>query len=695
MKQARATDTPRAGWKDRLRDIKRLADERGGDTARDPAPPWRVEGMQGDKTSRHDRNDRSRFWWLLLGALVANWIISSALLSPPRPAEVSYTFFVEQVDADNVSNITTRGDTIEGAFAEPVTYPADEKDAPRVGRFKTVRPSWANDGLYEKLDDRGVVVNAVQPDRTPPFWQQLLLGFGPTLLLFGLIAWGIQRAAGGAAGGIGGFGRSRAKLYRPEEGARTTFADVAGIDEVEDEVREIVDFLRDPERYRRLGAQIPRGVLLSGPPGTGKTLLARAVAGEANVPFFSISASEFIEMIVGVGASRVRDLFEQAKKVAPAIIFIDELDAIGRARGGAHAIGGHDEREQTLNQILTEMDGFTGSEGVVVIAATNRPEILDPALLRPGRFDRRVPVNPPDLRGRRQILDVHVRAAPLAPDVDLENLASATPGMVGADLKNLVNEAALLAARRGHARVTRDDFSDALDKVVLGTVRGIVLSPDERERTAYHEAGHALLGMLTPGADPVRKVSIVPRGHALGVTFQRPEADRYGYSERYLRGRIIGALGGRAAEELVYGDVTTGAENDLEQVTAIARQMVARWGMSDAIGPISVLPRPGDETPFAVDGISPATKELVDAETRRVVDECYRQAIDTLRSHRPQLEALARTLLERETLDEDEAYAAAGVRRDQAPGAIARGEGCAGPGPADGARVAATLHSRQ
>ena len=696
MKQDHTTDTRRGGWKDRLPELKRLADERDRDIS--PAAPWRVEGMpKGDKASKDARNDWSRFWWLLLGALVANWVISSAILAPPRPAEVSYTFFVEQVDGKNVSNVTTRGDTIEGAFKEPVAYPADEEDAPRVGRFKTVRPAWADDGLYEKLDDGGVVVNAVQPDRAPPFWQQLLLGFGPTLLLFGLIAWGVSRAAGGAAGGIGGFGRSRAKLYRPDDGVRTTFADVAGIDEVEDEVREVVDFLREPDRYRRLGAQIPRGVLLSGPPGTGKTLLARAVAGEANVPFFSISASEFIEMIVGVGASRVRDLFEQAKKAAPAIIFIDELDAIGRARGGAHAIGGHDEREQTLNQILTEMDGFTGSEGVVVIAATNRPEILDPALLRPGRFDRRVPVNPPDLRGRRQILDVHVRTVPLEPDVDLDNLASATPGMVGADLKNLVNEAALLAARRGHTRVTRNDFSDALDKVVLGTVRGIVLSPEERERTAHHESGHALLGMLTPGADPVRKVSIVPRGHALGVTFQRPEADRYGYSERYLRGRIIGALGGRAAEEVIYGDVTTGAENDLEQVTAIARQMVGRWGMSDAVGPVSVLPRPGDETPFAVDGSAPATKELVDAEVRRLVDECYRQAIETLRSHRPQLETLARTLLERETLDEDEAYAAAGVRRDQAPGAIARGEAdvTLAADRAGAVRVPVTVHPKR
>ncbi|MGH2997529.1 MAG: ATP-dependent zinc metalloprotease FtsH, partial [Gaiellaceae bacterium] len=356
------------------------------------------------------------------------------------------------------------------------------------------------------------------------------------------------------------LGRSRARRYEASE-QRTTFADVAGIEEAEEELVEIVDFLKNPDRYRRLGGAIPKGVLLFGAPGTGKTLLARAVAGEANVPFFSLSASEFVEMIVGVGASRVRDLFAQAKQAAPAIIFIDELDAIGRARGGGAALGGHDEREQTLNQILTEMDGFTGTEGVIVLAATNRPEILDPALLRPGRFDRRVAVNPPDQAGRRKILEVHTRGVPLADEVDLDAIASSTSGMVGADLKNLVNEAALMAARRNHERVEVADFSDAMEKIVLGAERRIVLTSEERERTAYHESGHALLGMLEPSADPVRKVSIVPRGRALGVTFQSPETDRYGYSAGYLRGRIVGALGGRAAEEIVFSDVTTGAES--------------------------------------------------------------------------------------------------------------------------------------
>ncbi|HLZ37324.1 MAG TPA: ATP-dependent zinc metalloprotease FtsH [Mycobacteriales bacterium] len=638
-----------------------------------PSPPWRVEGMRSPTPGSPDRRPRlSRWWWLLLTLLAINWIASSLLLNPPPRTTVSYTFFVQQVASDNVKEITSTAETIQGDFRKQVPYPPGAKDAKPVDRFTTQRPSFANDDLLAALQDKGVVVNAKPPDQAPPLWEQVLVGFGPTLLFIALLVWFFRRSAAGL--GASRLGRSRARLYQPESGPRTTFADVAGIDEVKNEVMEIVDFLRDPQRYRRLGAQIPRGVLLSGPPGTGKTLLARAVAGEANVPFFSISAAEFIEMIVGVGASRVRDLFEQAKKVAPSIIFIDELDAIGRARGGAQSIGGHDEREQTLNQILTEMDGFTGNEGVVVLAATNRPEILDPALLRPGRFDRRVTVSPPDLRGRRQILGVHTRGVPLAPDVDLDDVAASTPGMVGADLKNLVNEAALLAARRDHEQVTAADFSDALEKIVLGTARGIMLRPEEKRRTAFHESGHALLGMLTPGADPVRKVSIIPRGQALGVTFQSPEVDRYGYAAKYLRGRIVGALGGRAAEEIVFGDVTTGAESDLDQVTRIARQMVGRWGMSEAIGPVSVLPPPGQESPLGLDGVAPATKELVDAEVRRIVNDCYADAVSLLRAHREQLTRLAHALLERETLDEDEAYAAAGIRREESPAALTRGE---------------------
>ncbi|WP_433717696.1 ATP-dependent zinc metalloprotease FtsH [Actinoplanes sp. CA-051413] len=648
---------------------------RAGDDRPPAPPPWRVEGAPpGSNGAKTPRPAWQRFGWMLLVLLALNWIISSTLLAPEPRTAVSYTFFLTQVDAKNIADITSTADTIEGTFTAKTSYTPVGGKAVKVDRFTTQRPSFAEDNLFAKLQANGVPVNANPPDAPRPIWQQVLLGFGPTLLLVGLLVWFLRRAAAGAGGGIGGFGKSRAKLYQPEGGPRTTFADVAGIEEVEQEVTEIVDFLREPEKYRKLGAQIPHGVLLSGPPGTGKTLLARAVAGEAKVPFFSISASEFIEMIVGVGASRVRDLFEQAKKVSPAIIFIDELDAIGRARGGAQSLGGNDEREQTLNQILTEMDGFTGSEGVVVLAATNRPEILDQALLRPGRFDRRVTVSPPDLNGRRKILEVHTRGVPVAPEVELGAIASATPGMVGADLKNLVNEAALLAARRKHEQVAVADFSDALEKIVLGTVRGIMLTPEEKERTAFHESGHALLGMLTPGADPVRKISIIPRGQALGVTFQSPSADRYGYSAKYLRGRIIGALGGRAAEEVVYGDMTTGAESDLDQVSSIARQMVGRWGMSEAIGPVTVLPPPGSESPLGLDGVAPATKELVDAEVRKIVDECYDEALSLLRGHREQLSALAHRLLEAETLDEADAYAAAGIDREQAPGAVARGE---------------------
>jgi cell division protease FtsH len=405
-------------------------------------------------------------------------------------------------------------------------------------------------------------------------------------------------------------------------------------------------------------------VLLMGAPGTGKTLLAKAVAGEADVPFFSMSASEFIEMLVGVGASRVRDLFDQAKAVAPAIVFIDELDAIGRARGSVASFGGVDEREQTLNQILTEMDGFTGNEGIIVLAATNRPDVLDPALLRAGRFDRRVTLNPPDLGGRAAILAVHSRSVPLAPDVDLRAIAATTPGMVGADLANLVNEAALTAARANRTMVQAADFSAALERIVLGAERKIMLSDDDRRRTAVHEGGHALVSMLQEGADPVRKVSIIPRSRSLGVTFQSPVTDRYGMSETYLRGRITGALGGRAAEEMVFGDLTTGAEADIEIATGIARQMVGRWGMSAAVGPVTVLPGAGADIGLGtLDPRAPseATRQAVDDETRAIIDACREQALTILRANRERLDTLVAALLEHETLDEADAYCAAGL----------------------------------
>jgi len=454
----------------------------------------------------------------------------------------------------------------------------------------------------------------------------------------------------------GVFGKKQSRV--DPESVRVTFDDVAGIDEVEAEINEIVDFLKDPEKDRRLGARAPKGVLLSGAPGTGKTLLARATAGEAKVPFFSVSASEFIEMIVGVGVSRVRELFAEARKVAPAIIFIDEIDTIGRTRGGARAFGGHDEREQTLNQILTEMDGFSGSEGVVVLAATNRPDVLDPALLRPGRFDRQIMVHPPDHKGRVAILKVHTRSVPLASDVDLDSLASATPGMTGADLANLVNEAALLAARHRNEAVHQRDLLEALEKVQLGTARNVVIPEAERRRTAYHEAGHALLGMIQPGADPVRKVSIVPRGRALGVTLSTPESDRYGYDAGYLRGRIIGALGGMAAEQEVFNVVTTGSESDLETVSRIARSMVGRWGMSERVGRRSVLPSDGEPR---MAGVSDALLDTVDEEVRRITEECYADACRLLREHRDKLDAIVGELLAHESLDEAEIYAAAGI----------------------------------
>jgi cell division protease FtsH len=498
------------------------------------------------------------------------------------------------------------------------------------------------------VQDRGTFVN-------------LLISMAPILLIVVFYWWLFRRQRQALGGGLGGFGGggSKRKPVNPED-VRVSFDDVAGIDEVEAEISEVVDFLRNPDKYRALGARAPKGVLLAGAPGTGKTLLARATAGEADVPFFSASASEFIEMIVGVGAQRVRELFAEARKVAPAIVFIDEIDTIGRSRSGSHSVGGHDEREQTLNQILTEMDGFSGKEGVVVLAATNRPDVLDAALLRPGRFDRTITVHPPDQKGRADILRVHTRNVPLAADVDLDSIASSTPGMTGADLANLVNEAALLAARVGDVQVRPRHLTDALEKVQLGTARNVVMPEDQRRRTAFHEGGHALLGMIQPGADPVRKVSIIPRGRALGVTLSTPEHDRYGYDEVYLRGRIIGALGGMAAEQVVYGIVTTGAESDLEAATGIARGMVGRWGMSERIGPVSVLPPEGDPR---MAGASEGMLAAVDEEVRRIIDECYARAQELLREHRDKLDGIVDALLVHESLDEVDLYAAAGVER--------------------------------
>ncbi|WP_083959047.1 ATP-dependent zinc metalloprotease FtsH [Herbidospora mongoliensis] len=624
----------------------------------DETKPWRAEGLPPPKPNRPKIN-----WWrfaLTMALTYAAFFIVSSFFDGAPVRTISYTEFIRQVNGGNVKDIYATGMSITGNLKKAQPIPGDkEKDT--FTKFSTVIPVFANqDQISQQLSQQNVIVQAEPTtDQRGTFWN-LVLSLLPILLLAGVWIWFMRRAGnmmGGGGGGLGGIGRNRAAKPVESGKVRVDFSDVAGIDEVENELIEIVDYLKEPGKYRRLGAKLPKGVLLTGPPGTGKTLLARAVAGEASVPFFSASASEFIEMIVGVGASRVRELFDEARKVAPSIVFIDEIDAIGRTRG-ASTIGGHDEREQTLNQVLTEMDGFTGNEGVIVIAATNRPEVLDAALLRPGRFDRNIVVAPPDQQGRIAILRVHTRGVPLSPAVQLPAIAKSTPGMTGADLANLVNEAALLAARRGHNVVSPADFADALEKLQLGTARAIVMPEEERTRTAYHEAGHALLGMLLPGADPVRKISIIPRGRALGVTLSTPDDDRYAYDERYLRGRITGALGGMAAEQVVFGIVTTGAENDLEQVTSIARGMVGRWGMSPLIGPLTILPTEGP--PQAAS----ATLASVDEEARRIVDECYGEAQRLITDNRHRLEGIVSALLDRETLDEADAYAAAGLSRD-------------------------------
>jgi cell division protease FtsH len=629
-----------------------------------PAP----DGRGATQAPRPPTPPRSR-WWIVvvvLALLALNLWISSRALSPNQPVRIPYSpTFLSQVDSGNVKEVSSKGDSVSGTFKTAFRYPSGSSATPTTS-FVTQIPSFANNSqLFSTLTSKGVTIDAKNPNTGPSFFTSLILGFGPTLLLIGLFVVIARRAAGGAggAGGLMSFGRSRARRVEASD-QHVTFDDVAGIDEAKEELTEIVDFLKAPDKYLKLGARIPRGVLLSGPPGTGKTLLARAVAGEAGVPFFQMSASEFVEMIVGVGASRVRDLFAQAKQAAPAIIFIDELDAIGRSRsaGGANFSGGHDEREQTLNQILTEMDGFSPRESVIVLGATNRPEVLDQALLRPGRFDRRVVVSPPDRAGREAILKVHTRSVPLDGDVDLGAIAASTPGMVGADLANLANEAALLAARRGHQTVGRQDVSDALERIVLGAERKVMISDEDRRRTAYHESGHAIMGMLTPGADPVRKVSIIPRGQALGVTFSAPDADRFNFDETHLIAQIKVALGGRVAEEVVYGDLTTGAESDIQQLTRIARAMVGRWGMSPAIGPVAVLPSDGSSPLLpGVSETSEQTQQVIDAEVRRIVETAHGEATDTLQAHRSNLDALVSELLAHETLDQQEAYAAAGL----------------------------------
>ncbi len=631
----------------------------------DPAP----DGRGAPPPAKPPMIPRSRaFVAFLLGLLAVNLLISFLTSGAAERPRVPYQpFFVNQVKAGNVSEISSKEDSIEGELKNEASYdpPGDDKPV-QVTKFKTEVPAFIDPAQITALLAGGnVVINAEAPDSGRSLLGTLVLGFLPTLLLIGFFIWLIRRQAGSGRGGVlGGFGRSTARRLQTGGQERVTFEDVAGIEEAEDELVEVVDFLKNPQRYTKLGARVPRGVLLYGPPGTGKTLLARAVAGEAHAAFFSLSASEFVEAIVGVGASRVRDLFKQAKEAAPAIVFIDELDAIGRSRSGnvSGLSGGNDEREQTLNQILTEMDGFEPGTNVIVLGATNRPEILDPALLRPGRFDRRIAVNPPDRNGRVEILKIHTRSLPLADDVDLERIAASIPGSTGADIALLANEAALFAARRNHAKVEQRDFTDAIEKIILGAERQVVMTDADRRRTAYHESGHALVGMLTPGADPVRKISIIPRGQALGVTLATPESDRYSYRREELLAQIKVALGGRAAEKVVFDDLSTGAESDIQNLTRVARGMVGRWGMSDAVGPIAVTD--GRQDGLLLPGTTPAsepTQELVDQEVRRIVDESERDVVNLLEEHRAQLDALANALLERETLDQADAYEVAGV----------------------------------
>lgn len=613
-------------------------------------------------------------WLVFIALLVFNYFLVNLFFPGPQgPEPISYTTFRAELAKDNVEAIHTQGDSIEGKFknAIPWTPPVAEGQAPpaphNVENFTTILPLFVDPGLETELIERGVDIRAtpIQTEASPLL--TLLSAFGPALLIIGLYIWFFRRAAkqGGMPGGFGGIGKSTARRFDKETETRVTFADVAGIDEAENELIEIVDFLKNPEKYTRLGGTAPKGVLLVGAPGTGKTLLARAVAGEAEVPFFSMSGSEFVEMIVGVGAARVRDLFKEARNHAPAIIFIDEIDSIGRARGQA-VIGGASEQEQTLNQILTEMDGFSSREGVIVLAATNQPDVLDKALLRAGRFDRRVVVNLPDKAGREAIFKVHTRKVPLADDVDLGEIAQTTPGVSGADIRNLVNEAALLAARRQQDDVHHKDFLDALEKIVLGPERPIILSEADKERVAYHEGGHAILGLVVPGADPVHRVTIVPRGQALGVTYQRPLTDRYNYPEAYLRAKIVGILGGRAAEEVVYGTRTTGAESDIEQATSIARQMVTRWGMSDKLGMIQLGPRQNEWTGqgggfMGQKPYSDETAKLIDVEVARIIHECHEDAKRLLAEHRGALDGLVAALMKEESLDEQEILDAAGL----------------------------------
>jgi cell division protease FtsH len=574
--------------------------------------------------------------WLVISLMM---ILLFNLFNKPKAVQekLSYSDFITAVDAGKVASVTIQGNDVGGKFT-------DGKD------FKTYKPTDAL--LSEMLLEKKVVISA-RPEEEKFSWFSIFISWFPLILLVGVWIFFMRQMQSGGGKAMS-FGKSRAKLLTEAQG-KITFDDVAGVDEAKEELEEIIQFLKDPKKFTRLGGRIPKGVLLVGPPGTGKTLLGRAVAGEAGVPFFSISGSDFVEMFVGVGASRVRDLFVQGKKNAPCIIFVDEIDAVGRHRGAGLG-GGHDEREQTLNQLLVEMDGFESNEGVIMIAATNRPDVLDPALLRPGRFDRQVVVPRPDVKGREMILNVHAKKTPLAPDVDLATVARGTPGFSGADLSNVVNEAALLAARKDKNMVDMQDFDDAKDKVLMGVERrSMVISEEEKKNTAYHEAGHTLVAKLIPGTDPIHKVSIIPRGMALGVTMQLPIEDKHSYSRESLLDRIAVLMGGRAAEEIIFNSKTTGAGNDIERATDIARKMVCEWGMSDTLGPVTFGKK--DEQIFlgrdmaSHKNYSEATAVEIDGEIRHIVDDSYKRVLQLLNDNIEILHRLSSELYEKENLN--------------------------------------------
>ena len=611
----------------------------------------------GDNTPPNPQPDWQRWIWpaFVLLLLVTMFLRLPGTLSSSanQAVEVPYSFFVQQAKTNNVETAVFENDTISGNFRQPVSLPASsgtQASSRTVQNFITIRLPVDDPGLVETLVDNDVIVEAETTQSSPILL--FLLNFAPILLLVGFLIWSARRAQGQMTN-VFGFGRSQARQYDAEKPS-VTFEDVAGQDAAKNELVEIVDFLKDPDKYIVLGARIPRGVLLIGPPGTGKTLMARAVAGEANVPFFSMAASEFVEMFVGVGASRVRDLFNRAKAVAPSIVFIDEIDAVGRHRGAGLG-GGHDEREQTLNQLLAEMDGFDQSSSVIIMAATNRPDVLDPALLRPGRFDRQVTVDLPDKYGRLHILEIHTRDKPLSSDVELESLARATIGFSGADLANLANEAALTAARKLHKRIIMSDFSAAFERIILGTERPPLSNETERIGVAFHEAGHALVAALTPEADPVLKVTIVPRGRALGITAFSPKDDRRNLPRSYIQSQMYVLLGGRAAEEVAIGEVTTGASDDLRRATEWARRMVTQFGMSDAFGPLNF--GDDDHQPFLGYSLSQGrhfseeTAARIDVEVRRIVEEAHEHAVNLIDNNREKLEALAQELLDQEVVE--------------------------------------------